>query len=345
MNLKKTTVFVLCFFLSVLLVGAVYAQSKPLELKFNYSMPKGSAPANGWEWFGEELEKQTNGKVKVTMYPMQSLFKQPNAVDNIVGRTAELANISTRSYATKFPYLSITLLPTIKWPATIEGTVAGGKAVMKLINEFPALKEELSDVKVVWVNMMDGYSFFAKKPIYKPADLNGRKIGAGGMQGDFVRKQGASAVSIIPPKSYMNLKTGVVDTMVMSWNAVGHYKLWEVVGHACEVIVGTIAMPIIMNKEAWNSLTPDIQEKILTLGEQSLTISTKGFFEGGVKGRKQAIEKGIEVFTPTKEQNAVWLKAFEPLEAEWLAKMQKKGLTHAPKLLTLYKQAAADAAK
>ena len=130
-ELKKTIIFVLSLSLSVLLVGSVYAQTKPIELKFNYSMPKGSAPANGWDWFAEELEKQTNGKIKVTIYPMQSLFRQPDAVDNIVGRTAELANISARSYATKFPYLSVTLLPSIKWPATVEGTVAGAGASLR----------------------------------------------------------------------------------------------------------------------------------------------------------------------------------------------------------------------
>ena len=68
MGLKKTTIFVLCLFLSMLLIGTAYAQSKPMELKFNYSMPKGAAPANGWEFFAEELEKQINGKIKVTTY-------------------------------------------------------------------------------------------------------------------------------------------------------------------------------------------------------------------------------------------------------------------------------------
>ena len=165
------------------------------------------------------------------------------------------------------------------------------------------------------------------------------------MQGKFVRQHGASAFSVIPPKSYLNLKTGVVDAMVMAWNAVGHYKLWEVIDHACEVIVGRVPMPVIMNLETWNSLSPDIQEKILKIGEQTLPISTKGMFEGGVWGKKQSIEKGVEVFTPTKEQEAPWLKAFEPFEKEWLADMEKKGLKNAPKHLNLYKQMAAEAYK
>ena len=340
MRKNQILVIMAILFISISFIFTNSALSKPIELRFNYSMPAKSPPSNGWEWFGKELEKRSGGKVKVTYFPHGALFSIREAVENIVAGTADITNISIRTYAKRYPLLSVTLLPTIDFPNTVEGTIASGKGIMKLIDEFPEIQKEIEDFKVIWITQLTAYNLISTKPVEKPGDLNGLKIGAGGIQGQFVNMQGGSGVALVPPKSYMSLKTGVVDGMIMSWNAMGIYKLWEVAGYVNEVTMGRVPLPIVMNKESWNSLPPDVQKLVLQIGEESMVPSTQGMYDNGEKGKKQCIEGGIKVFTPMKADAAIWQKAFEPLEQQWLASRKKQGIAAAPKVLDRYKQIA-----
>ena len=345
---KKYWLILATLLLSVSLVFLAYSresEAKPVELRFNYSMPAKKGPANGWEWFGQELEKRTDGKVKVTYFPHGALFKIRQAVENIIAGTADITNISIRTFAKRYPLISVTLLPTIKFPNTVEGTVGSSRAIMKLIEEFPEIQAELKDFKVIWVTQLTAYNLITKKPVQKPGDLKGMKIGAGGVQGQFVSMQGGSGVALAPPKSYMSLKTGVVDGMIMSWNAMGIYKLWEVAGYVSEVTMGRVPLPIVMNKEAWNSLSPDIQKLVMKIGDETLSMSIKAMYKGGERGKKNCIKGGVKVFTPTSADKAVWRKGFSTLETKWLAARKKQGMAVAPKVLERYKQLAAEVSK
>lgn len=336
----------LCLSVSFLFpISSQAASNKPIELRFNYSMPGKTPPANGWNWFASELGKRSGGRVTVTTYPFGALFKIRQAVENIVAGTADITNISVRTFAKRYPLLSVTLVPTITWPNTTPGTVASGRAIMKLIREFPEMNKELQDFVVVWVTQLTSYNIISTKPVYKPSDLKGLKIGAGGVQGQFVKMHGGSGVAIVPPKSYLSLKTGVVDGMIMSYNAMGAYKLWEVAKHVTEVPMGRVPLPIVMNKERYNSLPPDIQKMIMDVGDESLTVSTDGMYAGSKKGKVKLINSGVKIFTPTEAELAVWTKAFETLETKWLADRKKEGYTVAPKVLARYKQLAAEASR
>ena len=312
-----------------------------IKLRFNYTMPGKSAPANGWEWWGEQLEKQTNGKVKVEYYPLGSLFKGGVAIENIIKGTADISNCSIRTAANRYPLLSVTMVPTVTWPNTPQGIVDGGVAIMKLIDEFPSIQQEVKNFKVLWVTMLEDYVLYSKKQVLEPGDLKGMNIGCGGSQADFIRSQGGGAVAIIPPQSYMNLKTGVIDGIITAFNAVMAYKLWEVTNYCLDVTMGRVPLPIIMNNESWNAMPKDIQDLMLKLGEESLMISTKGMLAGSEKGRKMWLDNGREIHEPTEAEKATWMKAFQPMEDKWVNDCLKMGLNDAPAVLKRWKEMAA----
>jgi TRAP-type C4-dicarboxylate transport system substrate-binding protein len=294
-----------------------------------------------WAWWGEELEKQTKGKTKVEFYPFGSLFRAKSAEDNILKRTADIAEMSIKQNAHRYPLLSVTLVPSVLWPNTVKGMEDGGLAVMKLIDEFPGIQKEVRSFKVLTVLMMEDFYLYTKKKVLKPSDLKGMNIGSGGSQAAFVRGQGGGAVSIITPKAYMNLKTGVIDGIITSWGAVGGFKFWEVTNYGLEVPMGRSAIPVIMNLESWNAIPRDIQKLMTEIGEKSSMRSAKGFFgttSWGIAGWKKA---GKTIHTPSKEELAVWMRAFQPFEKAWLDSAAKKGLKEGPAVLKRWKELAA----
>jgi TRAP-type C4-dicarboxylate transport system substrate-binding protein len=232
------------------------------------------------------------------------------------------------------------MLPTILWPDTAEGTLAASNALMTLYEEFPEIQAEFKDVKIMWFSMLAAYHVISKKSVRVPSDLNGMKIGAGGMMAELVKRQGGGQVGIVPPKSYMSLKTGVVDGMFMAWSAMGVYKLWEIASYVNEITVGRISLPVLMNKKTWNSLSPDLQNLMMELIPKQLEKGVNDLYGNVEKQKKAMIANGAKVFVPKGNDYKAWTDAFEPLEAEWLTRRKSDGYPVAEKILARYKELA-----
>jgi len=338
-------ILVAALFLSASLLGPAIAQSKTLEWRFNYSMPARISPSDGWEWFGKELEKRSGGSIKVTYFPHSTLFHIREAVENIEAGIAEFSNFSIRTHAKRFPLISVSMLPSITFPNSPEGTVAASMALKTLYDEFPEVRKEFVGIKLLWINMLAPYHLFSKKLIRVPGDLKGLKVGTGGIQRKMVSNGGGSSVAIIPPKSYMSLKTGVVDAMIMGWGAVGAYKTWEVVDYFMDSPVGRVPLPIIMNLETWNNAPPNIKKLIEELSIEQLKVGCEGLYKSEARGRKLAAEAGLKETKTSPEDRAKWKAIIEPLEEVWLAQMKASGETAAPAVLKRYKELAAEASK
>jgi TRAP-type C4-dicarboxylate transport system substrate-binding protein len=79
--------------------------------------------------------------------------------------------------------------------------------------------------------------------------------------------------------------------MSMTWSSLYAYKLWDVAGYINLFSIDRVVLPIIMNKEAWNSLSPDVQRLVMKLGEEQLTIGVKGLYKRIEMGKKPESKK------------------------------------------------------
>jgi TRAP-type C4-dicarboxylate transport system substrate-binding protein len=336
---------ILCF----LLIAPVVTAAGPIELKFNYSMPKKEPPvppANGWHWFATELEKQSGGRLKISMYPNEELFKIDHAVNGIKLHLADITNISMKIEADRFPLMSVTLLPTIVWPATAKGTVASSRAMMKLYKEFPEIQQEFKDFKVICFNQLPDYHLISKRPVRLPPDLKGMAIGAGGIEAELIRRQGGKAEAMSPPQAQTAFETGVFDGMLLSYSSMNLYQIWKYARYTTEISFGRVPLPVIMNKDVWNALPPDVQELINQLGDKQLEIGATTLYENVQKGKEELVTHGVVIATFMGPEAKTWIEAFAPAEKIWLDKMKEKGLADAAaKVLKRYKQLAAEAAE
>jgi len=125
------------------------AAGKPIVLKFAHTVPGKMSSTTGWYWWGEELEKQTNGRIKVEFYPGGTLFKIGAALDSIISGVADIGMISLGVAEKRLPLLSVTSLPLLGFPDTDEGNYAAGQALLKLHEKFPQVQAECKDFKII----------------------------------------------------------------------------------------------------------------------------------------------------------------------------------------------------
>lgn len=307
-------------------------------------MPKAGAIVRGWEWFAEQLEKQTNGRYKVDFYPAQSLLKADAALQGVVSGVADIANAGVSSQQQAFPVTTVLSLPSVHFPDTTAGHVAALDARQQLLAKYPAMSNEFNKFKLfIWHTLPANLVVTKKIKVTVPDDLRGLKMASLGMDKDMVIAAGAAAVSLIPSASYESLEKGVVDGGTYSWihNPSNHFE--EICNYFMDYTFGHEVQLVLINWDKWNSFPAEVQKIITELAPETMARSDAAYMADILNGKKLAMDKNRVITVLTPEQMKLWDNIAQPLENNWLNDMKAKGIADAPEMLNFMKQRSAEA--
>jgi TRAP-type C4-dicarboxylate transport system substrate-binding protein len=116
-----------------------------------------------------------------------------------------------------------------------------------------------------------------KKRVNKLEDLKGMKLRSTGTVAKIVSALGAVPVAMPQTETYEALSKGIVDGLMSPVEVLQGWKFGEVVGNTT-LDLGTaygLGFFIVMNKEKWNSLPPDIQKIIEKINEEWIVKAEK----------------------------------------------------------------------
>jgi TRAP-type C4-dicarboxylate transport system substrate-binding protein len=306
---------------SLLTTSGAFGQTKPIDLFYSNVYP---APhkmcVSAVEW-GKEIEKRTNGRVKVTMYPGGTLTPGDKCYDGVVKGLSHVG-MSVFSYTVgKFPLLEVIDLPL---------GVKSGSVATRVTNElFAKFKpKELDEVKVMFLMGIAPAKVHTKKPVNKLEDLKGLKIRATGTVSRIVAALGATPVAMPMPDTYDALSRGVVEGVVCPIEALEGWRLGEVVNFTAQntSTSNSTAQFVVMNKDTWNSLSPDIQNIIEKVNEEYIPKMGALWDELDKSALDFVIKKGNKVISLPAEEQERWAKAVRPLLDDYVNRMKAKGL-------------------
>jgi len=306
---------------SLMLTSQAFGQVKPVDLFYSNVFP---APHKvcvlSVEW-GKEIEKRTNGRVKVTMYPGSTLTPSDKCYDGVVKGLSHLG-LSVFSYTSgKFPLTEVIDLPL--------GYRSGGAGTI-LINEYYSKfkPKEMDEVKVMYLHATAPALVHTKKPVQKLEDLKGMRIRATGSVARIVGALGATPVAMPMPDTYDALSRGVVEGVVCPFEALEGWRLGEVVKFTTQnfVAANSLAMFVVMNKETWNSLSPEIQKIIEKINEEWIPKQAAVWDEVDKSGLEFVGKRAHKIIPLSTEQQGQWAKAVRPLLDDYVNRMKAKGL-------------------
>lgn len=249
-------------FTGILLAGGVLSASAagPITLKLaNYRPPSGYA-SDSDAWFAQEVQKRTNGRVKIDIFWSETAAKQKEFPE--LARTGALDMIV-------YPLsLSPSLFPLNGGPnATVLQFQIQEEAIKvnrQLYESIPAMQEEYKKQNVKPVSFSAGlpYHLLSKTQIKTVDDLRGRKIRSWGAFVPGVwQKVGAVPVTINIPDLYDGLDKGLIEISVQDIGYVKFLKLYEVAKHFSSLNIGLPAFyQLLINLDKWNSLPADVQK-------------------------------------------------------------------------------------
>jgi len=305
-------------------------------IKFHYEQPTTAPlPVFGFEPWAKAVEEATKGRVKMQIYPGDTLFKtKTDTIEAIKGGLADVAFMYAWAFSPQFD-----LIDAVSIPFFAPNAEVASRTAWALFQNIPEVQEQWKDVKVLSAWTTDPYIFITtKKQVKTLEDFKGMKIRmTGGMATEMMKLLGGIPVTIPMPQNYENLQKGVIDGMSAPGEAIAGFRLYEVVKYYTIVPTTCVTQELIMNKKTWNSLPPDIQEAIMSVsGENAAIRMGGGCFDRAWEGLSEKVDKAgypMVKYTPPKEEVDRWIEiAGKPLWDEWVKNMEKRGYTSAQKI-------------
>ncbi|MDY0093527.1 MAG: TRAP transporter substrate-binding protein [Candidatus Vecturithrix sp.] len=321
---KKSVVNVVCIlgaaiFLACGTVSSVRAET--INLSFSVFFPPTHAHAVASTHMAEEIERRTDGKVKITVFPGGTLTKSSMCYDGVVQGISDMCHSVFAYTRGRFPVMEVVDLP-FGYP--------NGKVATRVAYEFykQMNPEELQDVKVLAIHAHGPGILAAKKDVHSLDALKGMKIRCTGLSAKLAEYLGAAPVAMPQNDAYEALQKGVVEGTFCPIETLKGWKQGEVIDYVIEsqALSYTTSMFIVMNKQKYESLPPDVKQVFDEVGEEWVEVYGKIWDDADDAGRDFITELGKNIHGLTPEEEAKWVQAIEPIITEYQDTMETKGL-------------------
>lgn len=308
---------------AVLALGTVAAnaEDKVVNLKFSSWVPPAHPLNPSFIEWGKDIEKESGGTIKATLFPSEQLGKAFDHYDMTRDGIDDFAYINPGYQPGRFPVIAAGELPFLI------GNAKGGSAALDAWYRKYAAKE-MKDIHPCLVFVLDPGSFHGRKKILVPEDIRGTKVRPGNAtMGGFVTLLGGTNVQASAPEAREILERGVADTITFPWGSIMLFGIDKVAKFHMDMPFWTGTFVWGMNKAKYESLS-DSQRAIIdrhcTTEWAEKIASPWADFEHSGHAKLEAMA-GHEVYKITPEQNALWRKAAEPLKTKWAAQVKAAG--------------------
>jgi TRAP-type C4-dicarboxylate transport system substrate-binding protein len=317
--LSVVCVFCLCLSLISVFVPSVWAET--INLTFSVFFPPTHPHAIASMDMAKEIEKRTNGKVKITVFPGGTLTKAPVCYDGVVTGISDMGHSVFAYTRGRFPIMEAVDLP-LGYP--------NGKVATRTAYEFYKVMnpEALKDVKVLTIHAHGPGILAAKRDVNSLNDIKGMKIRCTGLSSKLAEYLGAAPVAMAQNDAYEALQKGVVEGTLCPIETLKGWKQGEVIDYVIEskALGYTTAMFVVMNKDKYASLPPDIQKVFDEVGEEWVEVHGKIWDDADADGRKFVIELGKKIHGLSPAEEEKWIQAVQPAIAEYQTETEQKGL-------------------
>ncbi len=321
---------------SAMMLGAVaapvvlrHAHAAEVTLRLHHMLPPVStAHRTMFEPWAKKVQEASQGRIQVEIYPAMQLGGAPpelldQARDGIVDLVWSLPGYQPGIY----PVAETWTLPFMVTNATQSSPA---------LHEYMTLhgKKEFGDFHIVafWAQS-PGLINTKGKAVTKAADLQGLRLrGANQIITKALNLLGANGVFFPVTEVPQSLSLGIINGVALPYEIFPAYKIHELTDHHAEAAPGarnlyTQPMVLAMNKERYEGLPDDLRKVIDAHSGPAVAAEFgRAFDAGDAVGKSMAQKRGNTFTTIPTEEIARWRETVKPLEAEWIAELNKKGL-------------------
>ncbi len=311
--------------LAILLPAAAFGQTVLKLAHLNAQQPFDVASAAMAAVFKSEVEANSNGQIKVELYPNGVLGKEAETMVQVKSGVVQSFISSSGGMAQFYPLIDVTNMPFAFSSYNVGYKVYDGAFGQELSADI----EKKAGFKVLGFGESGG--FFAitngKRPIKSPADMKGIKLRtmALPLHQAIVKALGASPTTVAWAEVYTSLQTGVVDGQMNPISIIAMAKFQEV--QKFITLTNHLYAPYIwvMNPRFYAGLSPSLQN-VVDDAARTAILAGRGLsriIDSTDKGLPALAEK-MQVYVPTRDEMKQFRDAAIPAAKEFMSTQYKK---------------------
>lgn len=235
------------------------ASNAPTVLRFSHFWPATSAMhVEIFEPWARKVEAESNGQLKVEIYPSATLSKADVTYDSAAKGTVDIGAQAHGYTAGRFPLTQIAELPGLSNSATQMS------CILQTLYEEGTIASEYEDTHVLFL-MGAGPSALhtIDKVIRTPEDMKGLRIRRpSAVAGDIIEATGGSPVGLPATDIYTSLQRGVIDGLSLPWQPTGDFRLTELTTAHTNLPFYNSALLVTMNKDKYEGLSDNLKKVI-----------------------------------------------------------------------------------
>jgi TRAP-type C4-dicarboxylate transport system substrate-binding protein len=258
--------------------------------------------------WAEEIERRTEGKVKITVFPNGILTTAEQCYAGVVKGVSDIGMSSFAYTRSRFPSMSALDLP-LGYPS--------GLTASRIANAFydTFQPKELDAVKVLYLHARGPERLHTRRPVSSLAELNRLKIRATGLSAEVMKAMGAVPVAIRRHEIYESLQTGAIEGTFDPFAVLKDRRQAEVLTYTtnCDNVGGTTVMFVVMNQAIWTSLNPKIQKIVMTVSRRWIDVHGERWDQADQQGRGVAADLGHEILQLESDERTGWKEKVRPI--------------------------------
>ncbi len=315
------SVAILVFVLAPVGPAAGQEKGKVITMRLSHELPPTHQLGRAGEKFAEMVSRQSQGRLRVEIYPNAQLYKDKVAPDAVSSGAVESAFTPAIYLSSIIPLMGIYDVPMLFGTHEVVYKFFDSPEGHSLLQ----MTEKKGLKSLPWWHYGFGQFYSAKRPLKLPEDFRGQKMRVNDeIIGATVKALGGTPVFLSASEMYMALQRGTIEGMHTGISSMVERKLYEVSKYGSDDNHNAVPYTVSINLKFWNSLPKDLQEVLFSSAKEA-GLWTRGETERVDQEYIKIIkEKGFEWHILTPEEREAWEKACDPVYEIFKKKAGKK---------------------
>jgi TRAP-type C4-dicarboxylate transport system substrate-binding protein len=250
------------FFYLITLVLALTACGDQEKEQYVWDMPT-PFPDNTFHTtnvrdFARDIERLTEGKVRIKVHSAASLYKHPEIKHAVQTAQVPIGEMVMSLLGNENPVFEIDSLPLLatSYEEALKLWRVSRPVIEKLLEE--------QGLKLLYVVPWPPQGLYLKKEINSFDDFKGLKVRVyNATLTRLVELMGGNPTTIQTPEIPQAFSTGVIDAMITSPSTGVSSQVWDFISYYYDLQTWIPKNMVIINKKVFDGLKPGTQEKIL----------------------------------------------------------------------------------
>jgi len=275
-------------------------------------------------WFGQTLERQTGGRLKLRQYHSGQLGREAEAIDMARFGAIDITRVYSGALNNTFPLTQALCLPYVFDSVPHLRRAIDGHVGDSILASFA--QRDLVGLAIYDSGARCFYN--TKHPLHRPEDLHGLKlrVASSDIFLKLMRMLGANPTPMSLGETFSAMETHMIDgaeNNMRSFQSSRHFeaaRYWSQSEHSYAPDV------LVMSQRSFQALSPGDRALVVETARQSVAVMRKLWDASEARARQEVLDYGVAV-------NEVDMPAFRKAAAPLLAEYRQQ-----PEIEALYRR-------